>query len=87
MMGTIINPEFEIDLRKIKISDSGDAANQDEKDESSSDWLLDAHQKLTRHLVPIIKRHHIPFVIGGGNDQSYPNASALLEAKGVKHSF
>eukprot|EP01120_Amphizonella_sp_Union-15-10_P009940 TRINITY_DN3882_c0_g1_i2.p1 TRINITY_DN3882_c0_g1~~TRINITY_DN3882_c0_g1_i2.p1 ORF type:complete len:305 (-),score=51.63 TRINITY_DN3882_c0_g1_i2:69-983(-) len=62
-MGTVVNPEFSLDLRSIEISDGGDV------DPDIS--LEDAHKELTKTASQILK--------SGGNDQSYPNARALLE--------
>jgi len=69
-MGSIVNPEFDIDLREIKIGDAGDIKEDQE--------LEVAHSQLTAKSQEILKNGGIPFVIGGGNDQSYPNAKALL---------
>jgi len=69
-MGTIINPEYNIDLRNMIISDAGDI-----------DYSLkfeDAHLELEKKVTNLISNGAIPFVIGGGNDQSYPNACGLL---------
>ena len=38
-----------------------------------------AHELLTEKIAQVIKAGAIPFVIGGGNDQSYPNALGLLK--------
>ena len=70
--GTIINAEYQnLDLRKyLKVSDGGNI-NEDLE-------LEEAHQQLEEKVSKIISMNKIPFVVGGGNDQSYPNASALL---------
>ena len=41
--------------------------------------LEEAHILLTKRVLEVLKSNGIPFIIGGGNDQSYPNASALLQ--------
>jgi formiminoglutamase len=40
--------------------------------------LESAHVALTQTVASCLAKGAIPFVVGGGNDQSYPNASALL---------
>jgi len=70
-VGTVLNPEFNIDLRKIKISDSGDVAT-----EAS---LEEFHELLHNKVHRLIANGKIPFVIGGGNDQSFPNGYALVK--------
>ena len=59
MVGTMYNPEYDIDCSKVKISDFGDI---DEKLE-----LEEAHTALTKSVESIIKKGGIPFVVGGGN--------------------
>ncbi len=71
--GTIDNPEMNIDLSGLSIADAGDIP---------ADLPLDqSHTTLTQQTASIIQKGGIPFVVGGGNDQSYPNACALLDAK------
>jgi formiminoglutamase len=83
-MGTLVNAEYNLDLRyeisflvnlqrTIAISDAGDIP------EGLS--LEDAHDALRRKVSEIISNGGIPFVIGGGNDQSYPNASGWMMSK------
>lgn len=38
-----------------------------------------AHSALTDRVSTFLRQGSVPFVIGGGNDQSYPNVSALLD--------
>jgi arginase family enzyme len=40
--------------------------------------LESAHIALTARVAEAIRAGAIPFVVGGGNDQSYPNAAGLL---------
>lgn len=68
--GTIYNPENQIDLSSLSITDAGDIP--------ASLSLEEAHAALAEKTQEILKVGGIPFVVGGGNDQSYPNASALL---------
>jgi formiminoglutamase len=70
--GTVVNAEYDdLDLRKyLKISDGGNI-NEDLT-------LEEAHQQLEKRIDQLISKEKIPFVVGGGNDQSYPNVSALL---------
>ncbi len=68
--GTVCNPEWEIDLSQITLADAGDVP---------PDLPLDqAHSVLTERVSAVLQAGGIPFVVGGGNDQSYPNACALL---------
>ena len=68
--GTVNNPEGDTDLSSLAITDAGDIPPEIP--------LQDAHALLTQKVGSILKKGGIPFVVGGGNDQSYPNASALL---------
>jgi formiminoglutamase len=70
--GTVVNAEYDdLDIRKyLKISDGGNI--------NSDLTLEEAHQLLEQRIHQLICKGKIPFVVGGGNDQSYPNASALL---------
>ena len=71
-MGTLINPEFNIDLRTIGLYDLGDV--------SKGSTLEEAHTALEKRVRTILDANAsvIPFVVGGSNDQSYPNAAALM---------
>ncbi len=69
--GAVANPEMPVDLTTLSISDAGDI--------SASLSLEAAHKELNRTVLSILKQGGVPFVVGGGNDQSYPNAAALLE--------
>lgn len=68
--GTVANPEMEVDLSRLSITDAGDIPPKGS--------LEKAHKVLSAKIASILKAGGIPFVVGGGNDQSYPNASALL---------
>jgi formiminoglutamase len=71
--GTANNPEFNINLSGITLADAGDIPVGLPLDQS--------HTALTEQTTSIIQKGGIPFVVGGGNDQSYPNARALLDSK------
>lgn len=75
-MGTIFNPEHGINLRGLKVFNAGDACTPAEVGS-----LEEAHEILSRRVETVIKHGGVPFVVGGGNDQSYPNASGLLRAR------
>ncbi len=64
------DPELDVDLSILKICDAGDV--------SPICSLEESHAALTDKVGAILETGSIPFVVGGGNDQSYPNASALL---------
>ena len=70
--GTIVNAEFDdLDLRNyLTVSDGGNIPEDLD--------LEEAHRLLEERVSELISKGKIPFVVGGGNDQSYPNASALL---------
>jgi formiminoglutamase len=70
--GTVVNAEYDdLDIRKyLKISDGGNI--------NENLNLEEAHQELEQRINKLILNNKIPFIIGGGNDQSYPNVSALL---------
>ena len=72
-LGSVHNPEKKIDLSSLTIVDAGDIPMLGS--------LEEAHSQLTHRVSAIIQAGGIPFVVGGGNDQSYPNACALMEAK------
>lgn len=81
-MGTLFNPEFGIDLKHaLGISDAGDVAL------AESDTLERTHAALRRRVESLVARGKVPFVVGGGNDQSFANASGLLDAKRAESSL
>lgn len=84
-MGTVVNPEFGIDLRHaIRISDAGDVAI----DSVSGATDLDAiHAALRSRVRALVAAGRVPFVVGGGNDQSVANAFGLLDAKANESSL
>jgi formiminoglutamase len=76
--GTLVNLEKNIDSSNIKI---GDVGNIDK-----TLGFDDAHTQLRNTVKSVInsKNHPVPFVFGGGNDQSFSNAMGLLESDIVK---
>jgi formiminoglutamase len=70
-MGTLVNPEFGCDLTTLRIVDAGDI--------DASLELEAAHAQLTARVAEALAAGCVPFVIGGGNDQSYANAAGLLQ--------
>lgn len=72
-LGCAVNPEFGCDLRGIRLGDAGDAHGE---------TLEAAHADLTARVTQVLRAGAVPFVVGGGNDQSYANARALLDTKG-----
>jgi formiminoglutamase len=79
--GPLINPEFEIDIKsRVKVYDLGDVPVPDfTPTPSTSDPLAAMHDDLKSMVKWALERRMIPFVVGGGNDQSYAVASGLME--------
>lgn len=73
-IGTVDNPQMPDILTDFAVTDAGDVPLELD--------LPEAHSALTRRTTEILQKGGIPFVIGGGNDQSYSNASALLSDRG-----
>lgn len=73
--GALVNVEHGVDISHLKVA----VADAVAPNESS---LEAAHAQLTERVGSVIARGGIPFVVGGGNDQSFPNAAALLERAG-----
>lgn len=72
-MGAVVNPERGVDLRQaLDLYDAGDVG--------VGEPLEAAHEALRALVAEIVGKGLIPFVIGGGNDQSYPNAAGALDA-------
>lgn len=70
-IGTLVNPEHGIDLRSLTVLDYGDI--------EGGLSLEEAHKSLTALVTKVLKAGGVPIVIGGGNDQSFANAKALLQ--------
>eukprot|EP01041_Mallomonas_annulata_P001723 gene1723-3336_t len=73
-VGTVQNPEYDIDLSHIRFVDIGDI--------SLGMALEEAQSRLTQTVTEIIRRGALPIVIGGSADLSYYNASALMSVAG-----
>ena len=71
-VGPLINPEFSIDIRCIDFRDAGDI--------DVKETLEDTHLAITKTLQEVLKDGYLPIIVGGGNDQSFPNACALMQA-------
>lgn len=52
--------------RSISITDGGDVPE--------GLTLEEAHDVLRQKVSEVVAKGGIPFIVGGGNDQSYPNA-------------
>jgi formiminoglutamase len=70
--GVADNPETGVDLARITVNDAGDVP--------PGLPLAQAHELLSQKTEAILRAGGIPFVVGGSNDQSYPNAVALLRS-------
>jgi hypothetical protein len=90
-LGTVVNCEYGVDLRyarrptgtscflipkfdthsTIRIRDGGDIPYHLSQDES--------YRALSAEVRKVISQGGIPFVVGGGNDQSYANARGALD--------
>ncbi|KAG2387053.1 hypothetical protein C9374_002088 [Naegleria lovaniensis] len=80
--GTIINVEKSTDCSQLKIVDLGDVHLDDESNLEKAHELLEEFVHMALHQLQV----GAVFVLGGGNDQSYPNAKALLRHVGQFHS-
>lgn len=69
-IGPIVNPEYEIDLSNLHISDIGDI--------QATGFDL-SHKILRETVFSLISQKKIPIVIGGGKDQSWSNGLAFLD--------
>lgn len=58
----------------IKITDAGDVPLELSQE--------DSYKHLTEMVERVVSKGGIPFVVGGGNDESYPNACGLMNALG-----
>lgn len=64
-LGTVVNPEYDIDLSPLAVSDGGNSVEADTGD------LEGATEKLADLIASVLKTGGIPFTVGGGNDQSF----------------
>lgn len=74
VLGPAFNPEYDVDLQRVKVFDLGDVGRDDGGDVE----LEDAHKALEAAVTFCLSCHKIPFVVGGGNDQSAPNGRGAL---------
>nr|CAG4714882.1 unnamed protein product [Naegleria fowleri] len=83
--GTVINREMGTDCSHLKIVDLGDVHLEEDDDETN---LEKAHELLEEFVYKALHQLKVGavFVLGGGNDQSYPNAKALLRHVRQFHS-
>jgi len=73
-VGTIQNPEYDLDLTNLRIIDIGDI--------TVGMAVEEAQTRLSQTVTEIIRRGAFPIVIGGSGDLSYYNASALMSVAG-----
>jgi formiminoglutamase len=71
-IGPIVNSELEISLASLRISDYGNI---------EAGTFEACHEKLRQKVLTVLKKPHmpVPFVLGGGNDQSWSNGMAFLD--------
>jgi len=73
-IGTTPDPVSGVDLAEhIAVVDLGDVA-------AAGASLEEAHAALRARVAEACRRGHTPWIVGGGNDQSYPNVSGLMDA-------
>jgi len=74
-IGSLNNPEFGINLSdSCELYDLGDIHL-----EKNYCTLENAHLKLRESVRHIVGQGYIPFIVGGSNDQSFPNAMGLID--------
>ena len=71
-MGSVENSEFDVDLSDLKLS-----YHAIELEDVEEDDLEEANCRLTAAVSDIFSAGGLPFVVGGGNDQSFANWRAL----------
>lgn len=77
--GSVINPAYGDDLREsVYLVEIGEAEGQ---------TLEDAHLSLGLLVKQTIMKGLLPMIIGGSNDQSYPNANAWITNKVKDQEF
>lgn len=82
-IGPLRNPELPLaDLNRVEILDVGDVGVVGKENLE----LEDCHRVLGQRVKDLVNSGFVPFVVGGGNDQSYPNACGLLDAVNSKIS-
>jgi len=71
-MGSLQNDEYNVDLSSLKLTYH--MVNLDDVEE---DDLEEAQRQLTAAVIEVLSSGGLPFVVGGGNDQSFANWRAL----------
>lgn len=80
VLGPVVNPEHHVSLvGAVQVYDAGDAVAGDGE-------LETAHSLLEASVLAVLQSGKIPFVVGGGNDQSAPNGRAALTYVKEHHS-
>jgi arginase family enzyme len=69
--GPLYNPEYDIDISSIKVTDYGNIELLEEK------TLINLQNKLTQKMMAVIENNSIPIVIGGTKDVVYGSLKAL----------
>merc|ERR1712000_736323 len=64
-LGTVYNPELDIDLSGVSISDGGNVDVSDNDNDFEKN-----HETLRKRVGDLIKKGSVPFVIGGANEKS-----------------
>ncbi|EAR92568.1 arginase (macronuclear) [Tetrahymena thermophila SB210] len=75
-LGPVVNPEYEISIENITISDYG---NIQVNNNSNHEELI---QKLQTKVKSVLNKKNIPIVIGGSKDCGYAAASPILQLEG-----
>lgn len=76
--GALRNDEFGVDISGLRVAVAPPVA-ADVKEE-----LEVAHAELRKTVAGLLRKGQVPFVVGGGNDQSHPNGGALLDVLSEK---
>eukprot|EP00977_Amphora_coffeiformis_P000436 scaffold112_cov196-Amphora_coffeaeformis.AAC.3 len=78
-MGSLKNPEYDdMDLSRIKLTyHHVDLTDQNNGPSRHEDELDVAHGRLQEAVSAVLNTGGLPFVVGGGNDQSYANWRSL----------
>jgi formiminoglutamase len=72
--GTLVNAELGIDLSEVAVATVGSQLPPVQPQS-----LEEEHELLRARVASVLAAGALPFVVGGGNDQSYPNARAALD--------
>lgn len=78
--GPLVNAEMGLTLESLQVLDTGDVApGAGVTGQASEEQLQQAHVALRTRVAHLAKSGALPIMIGGSNDQSFPNAMGLLE--------